>query len=282
MKNKVLILSAFAIRIIALLTMTIDHIGAFGGYFGVLPMSVVYPLRIIGRIAFPLFVFFSVHGAIKTTNLGRYLLRLGGLAIIMMIPEIVLYAVGINDYVGGNIFLALITGVLFVAFFEKPSWKRLYFLLPALLTLAIEIISYFGLFAVPFFLIPMYGFYGFTLFIGVYLAIVFMRLFAKQMSANLGIDVEGFKLTPAYQGYENILVSIMILIINLVWYIVIALGLRDIINQALQTYAILALIPVLFYNGQRGYNAKWWRISNYLYYPVHMGIILVIMYLISL
>ncbi|MFC6332919.1 TraX family protein [Paenibacillus septentrionalis] len=60
---------------IAMLTMLIDHIGA-----------AFYPdqawFRIVGRIAFPLYVYFLVAGYMHTRNYKRYVLRLAVLAII--------------------------------------------------------------------------------------------------------------------------------------------------------------------------------------------------------
>jgi len=60
---------------IAMLTMLIDHIGA-----------AFYPdqawFRIVGRIAFPLYVYFLVAGYMHTRNFKRYVLRLAVLAVI--------------------------------------------------------------------------------------------------------------------------------------------------------------------------------------------------------
>lgn len=67
------------IQIIAMVTMVIDHIGA-----------IFYPdiqlLRIIGRIAFPLYSWFLVQGYIHTRNHKKYMLRLLVLASISQIP----------------------------------------------------------------------------------------------------------------------------------------------------------------------------------------------------
>lgn len=57
------------LKIIAFVTMTIDHIGAV--FF---PEAVV--LRIIGRIAFPLFAYCLVIGYARTGNIKKYLRRL--------------------------------------------------------------------------------------------------------------------------------------------------------------------------------------------------------------
>ena len=68
-------LSNFDLKIIAIITMTIDHIGA-----------IVYPnidiFRIIGRISFPIFTFLLVEGFKHTSNKLKYFLRLILFAII--------------------------------------------------------------------------------------------------------------------------------------------------------------------------------------------------------
>jgi len=70
-----LILSSFWLKIIALLTMTIDHVG-----YMLEPMTVGVVFRYIGRLALPLFVFMIVEGAIHTKNFKKYALRLGVMA----------------------------------------------------------------------------------------------------------------------------------------------------------------------------------------------------------
>ena len=71
-------LSGNAIKIIAAICMLFDHIGV-----------VLYPndniLRIIGRIAFPLFAFMLAEGARYTKNRTRHLLFLGTLALICQV-----------------------------------------------------------------------------------------------------------------------------------------------------------------------------------------------------
>lgn len=71
--------TANLIKIVAMVTMLIDHIGA-----------ILYPeiffLRIIGRIAFPLFAYLLVMGFRHTGNINRYLLRLFLFGLISQIP----------------------------------------------------------------------------------------------------------------------------------------------------------------------------------------------------
>ena len=68
-------LSTSAIKWIALFFMTLDHIAAFG--FEIPIVGRFYnPLRLVGRIAAPLFLFALVQGLRHTSNRPRFLLRL--------------------------------------------------------------------------------------------------------------------------------------------------------------------------------------------------------------
>lgn len=63
-------LSQEGLKIIACVTMLIDHIGAV-----LFPQRIL--LRMIGRIAFPIYCFLLAEGAHYTKNPGKYALRLG-------------------------------------------------------------------------------------------------------------------------------------------------------------------------------------------------------------
>lgn len=68
-------LNAFQLKLIALAAMTIDHLAAFG--FEIPLFSAWYtPLRIIGRIAAPVFLFLLTQSARQTKSRKRFLLRL--------------------------------------------------------------------------------------------------------------------------------------------------------------------------------------------------------------
>ena len=100
------------LKILALVTMTIDHIGV-----------VIYPdqtiLRIIGRISFPLFAYLAVLGIDSTSNLRNYLLRLLFFGLISQIPFFL--AAGIGPFDTFNTLFTLFSGVLFLSFLKSPS-----------------------------------------------------------------------------------------------------------------------------------------------------------------
>lgn len=67
------------LKVIAILTMLIDHIGAV-----LFPELIV--LRMIGRLAFPIFAYLLVEGYFHTRDVKKYLIRLGAFALISEVP----------------------------------------------------------------------------------------------------------------------------------------------------------------------------------------------------
>jgi len=78
-KNNKVGIDAFTLKMIAAVTMLIDHTGYI--FF---PQYVF--LRIIGRIAFPIFAFLIVEGFMHTRNVKKYIYRMIAFALITEIP----------------------------------------------------------------------------------------------------------------------------------------------------------------------------------------------------
>jgi hypothetical protein len=97
---------------IAMITMTIDHVGA-----------ILYPeytiLRVIGRLSFPLFAYLIALGVETTRNIKRYFVRLFLFALISQIPFYL--ALGIEPFEHLNIFFTLSFGVMFIYFIKRKS-----------------------------------------------------------------------------------------------------------------------------------------------------------------
>lgn len=93
--------------------MLIDHIGAI-----LFPEQIV--LRIIGRIAFPIFAFLIVEGYFHTRDLKKYLLRLGLFAIISEMPfDIAFHFVKVIEFQSQNVFFTLFIALLAIAIYDK-------------------------------------------------------------------------------------------------------------------------------------------------------------------
>lgn len=80
-------MSAFALKLIACITMLIDHIGlVFKDDLAVIDPNLPNICRLIGRIAFPLFAFGIAEGAAHTSSPKKYLRRMFLFALIAQLP----------------------------------------------------------------------------------------------------------------------------------------------------------------------------------------------------
>lgn len=126
--NHLKIVSGSTIKIIALISMLLDHIGATivgpmmeklvfkGGFQAMTPEEIsLYSrlltlnevLRSVGRIAFLLFCFLLVEGFTHTRDKGKYLLRLALFAIISEIPFDLAVSGNVLEYSHQNVFFTL-------------------------------------------------------------------------------------------------------------------------------------------------------------------------------
>lgn len=76
-------LSGSALKVIALISMVIDHVALYLMEQGTLLYET---MRCIGRIAFPVFAFLIAEGFIHTKNRYRYFFTLLGFAVVSEIP----------------------------------------------------------------------------------------------------------------------------------------------------------------------------------------------------
>ena len=139
-------LTGFHLKLIAIITMFIDHIGAavvekmaFSGSVALISnyntiMHVDRILRIIGRTAFPIFCFLLVEGFIHTSNRKKYITLMGIFALLSEIPfDMAFFNTPVYvEY--QNVFFTLLLGLLTMQLMEYVQ-KRSYVLgfIPAVL-----------------------------------------------------------------------------------------------------------------------------------------------------
>lgn len=128
-------MSAFVFKIIAIITMFIDHIG----YVIFTKFSF---LNYIGRFAFPIFAFQISEGYIHTKNLKKYFLKLLLFAIISQIPFMFFTSIISNNF-SLNVFFTLFLGLLGIFIYDKLKSKFNYLgiVLGVLSTIALGILA---------------------------------------------------------------------------------------------------------------------------------------------
>lgn len=101
-----------ALKLVAIISMTVDHVGAI-----LLPQ--VGWLRIIGRVAFPLFAYQLAVGYLHTRNLSRYALRLAFWGLIAQPVYMIAFRVRLWTL---NIFATLLLGLLAIWGWDRRRW----------------------------------------------------------------------------------------------------------------------------------------------------------------
>ena len=285
-------LSGFILKLIAFLTMALDHVGV------VLQMNVgenyglAIAFRVIGRLALPLFCFLIAEGFYHTKKPGTYLLRLGIMATVIAIAEIVIVQSPLFEEYGlqelrkyGNIYTDLILGGLGVLLLKQKKWYlQILSAIPFLIGFAgfvatsLEqseniIIHWF-----PYFLRPQYGFYGIGMIMLFYVAHLIKGLFLKVYSSNSGIPVESLEDTQIERKAYNLIAMGVLVIWTLLYYLIgcVIPPLWVTWDVVIQNVAIVSGAFILLYSGKRGYNAKWFQYGSYLFYPLHLVIIFLI------
>lgn len=141
-------LTGSALKWIAIVTMLIDHAGAcllevfVMNAYGSSPLAgrltgeqimawydFDIRLRLIGRIAFPLFCFLLVEGAVHTRNMGKYMLRMTVFALLSEVPFDLAFH-NTPFFAGSqNVYLTLVLGLL--AVWILKGWRLQLWRLPA-------------------------------------------------------------------------------------------------------------------------------------------------------
>ena len=225
-KRNIRIFSSNALKIIACVSMLIDHIG-------IVFVDNNLFMRAVGRLAFPVFAFLLVQGLLRTSDVRRYLLRLGIFAVVSEIP----FDLAMHDtiwYPGAqNIFFTLTAGLFAIYAMDSRGpigrWKVEIVLAAALLA---EFLRF------------DYGMVG---------IIVMFYLIEKERS---GADAYTLAYFNKKQNIEIVVLSSLVYIL--------CLGMN-------QLYALLAMIPVNMYSGERGRMKL--KYFFYLFYPLHLLLI---------
>lgn len=234
------------LKIIALVTMLIDHIA-----YGILRFIPAFRatgeyhyiyviMRYIGRVSFPLFAFLLVQGFLHTKSHARYVIRLAIFVVVSELPfNLAFYKTMLHPQYQ-NVFLDLLLG--FVAMLGLRWLKGIYYsksfrsfitdgIRQNIFILGLGTIVVCTCMLVAELIKADYG------AAGVIVIIVFLLLKDKPIAASL------------------IACSILL------W------------DSELEVTSYLMIIPLYFYNGEKGRNIK---LLSYIFYPAHLLIIYLI------
>lgn len=150
------ILSGSALKLLAIVSMLVDHLAAFLWYdepwctdawfsIGHREMSAYALMRMFGRIAFPLFAFLIVEGFQHTRNRKRYGIQLLIFALISELPWNLVHG-GQFFYRGQNVLFTLLLGYLGLCALERfrDDKKKLLASLLGLLVVSIVLRADYG------------------------------------------------------------------------------------------------------------------------------------------
>ncbi len=301
-ERKFLKLDNFWLKIIACVTMTIDHVALFLSVFPIngniilsTSSTLYFILRVIGRMALPIFLFLITEGVQKTKNIKKYMLKLGIMATLISIILIILNSSAVGfTYLSyqGNIFLDLFFCVLIYYLFthEKKLVKYLT-ALPILYIVGISVVKILAMndvISTNFILEGLYlqyDFIGIVLFIGIFIGYRILNNYVDKGLDNNKELIESYKRSSNFQYQKNMTVLMVILIESVILCLVemvleYVVGSYSYIDLGLESYILLGAIPIIFYSGKLGYSNKYIQSAFYLYYPLHIALIYLILILI--
>lgn len=267
MERKINILSAFWLKIIAMVTMIFDHIGAIILFHYSINepssflASLYEPFRIIGRFSFIILAFLVVDGVKHTSNKIKYLSRLLILSLVMTLGELCF-----THTYSGNPITTLFLGALTIVLLNLPKFYKLTACIPCIYVILSD------LDIIPF--KNEYGIYGFFLIIGFYLSLIVSKFLLEYYSSVNNLDIEIFANEQMIHKYRLIISCIFIFSYNLAWYLIYpSWNNIPLIDMSLQVYSTFAIFPLFIYSGKRGYNSKWFQYGCYIFFPAHILII---------
>ncbi len=231
-----------ALKIIALITMFIDHIGAI--FFPELLF-----LRYIGRISFPLYAFLIAEGVAHTSSKQNYAIRLLGFALLSEIPYDLAFYGKVYYPAAQNVIFELFMGMITLWSLDSALKKKkyLYLLLIPLFALLSEILGF------------SYGVYGIVLMIIFYLLRKIPIL--SGISATIVTFIFNGITTYSLFGPGTLLSAGILSLVSVGYCSILT------INHT-QLWAMLATLFIVFYNGKEDKNSLKWLF--YASYPLHL------------
>ncbi len=236
-------LSSNKLKIIAVISMLIDHIGYFCLSNGNQITYLIF--RSIGRIAMPLFVFMIVEGYMHTKNFKKYIARLLIIAIVTQVI-ITFFDIQIIGYVRNiNIVFSFVLILILLRIMERELFKNKY-------------------------IDPIARLYILAIIISIYLLIEIDYSYFAPILAMF------FYITNKIKNKDNKL------LIYFLYIVIIPVISTLAIKQLIGLTTIISAILLILYNGKLGKKSKVLQYSFYIFFPIHYLILYLIkIYLIN-
>lgn len=242
-------MSTFLLKLIAILSMTIDHIGAAVGttytdgkmyLSGIIPKNIYFICRVIGRIAFPIFCYLIVEGYHHTKNIRKYALRLFIFALISQVPFSLAFFKSPFEF-ETNVYFTLFFGLICVYLadyskekiskYKETKDNKLFFSC---------IFAYFAIIIIMVISILLHTDYS------AYGIMLILLFYYFQIDYPLSDKEDLIK-------FIELFASIAIFTYAF--------------SSTIELFALFALIPIAFHNHKKGPSLKY---VFYAYYPVHL------------
>ena len=240
-------LTSAGLHIFAMIFMLMDHMWAT-------VLSDYQWLNMVGRLAFPIFAFMIVEGYTHTRNLKKYVLRLLLFAIVTEIPFNLMVGSRIFYYPHQNVLWTFLIAIGLI-YLNELAAKKDNIWLSFITGVSTMVIGY----ALGY--IAFVDYYG----EGVLTVLVFYFLRERKWWCYLG------QLIGMYYIHVEMIKGL--------YFEVELFGIEfKVIQQGL---AILSLVFIWLYNGERGNKSKVFQYFCYAFYPAHMLILWLIMVLMN-
>lgn len=286
-------LTSYQIKMLAVILMTIDHLGAYGFEIPIFS-TYNYQLRLIGRLAMPLFLFCLTESIRHTRSRSRFLLRLYlgavGTGVFTAVTNF-LFDGTVGHFSLNNIFYTYLYVAVYVTLIEMilkavktKDWKKGILGAAGIGATVIPHFLSMALLSIPFMD------YGLDWNVSMLLKELMESLIMGpwMVEYTLLFVIMGVVMYFAGNKYGKAFVLVcfsllchfagpaMVMGEGAFWEWVNYRTPFHIVFGSLQSKMILAVPIMLLYNGKKGKSRKWFF---YWYYPVHRYVISVVVYL---
>lgn len=244
-------ISSNILKIFAIAFMLIDHFAYYFKY--AMPDDTYYILRMLGRIAMPIFVYLIVQGYFHTRNIWRYIFNLFVLANVTQISLLIIgdvnynyfsgYSIGINNYL--NILYSFVFSLLIIYLLDN---KVVFKGLGKVLNYIIRVLGILAIMGIYFCIRIDYDYRVPFMVVGIFLIEKIYKKYEVKMNEN-------------YVFYK------VIYMIYLMVLFYISLYMQDTVLW-FNISSFISIIPIMLYNGKRGKNSKIIKNSFYAVFPI--------------